>query len=160
MSDGDQAMKREARKPSESQAAGHESEPAIPLADTGQFPEPGPANSFRSLAGDDELAARASAFIQTHFAGPRGCSTADVARAVQVSPSHLCHRFRSTYGCTIGQQVRQLRIRLARRLLEDSDLLIKEVAADVGYLRSSYRTFLNAFRRETGVSPSEYRRVA
>jgi AraC-like DNA-binding protein len=58
---------------------------------------------------------------------------------------------------TIRQHVRKLRIRMARELLiSRPDQLIKEVAAGVGYCRRSHRTFLNAFRAETGMSPSRY----
>ncbi len=108
-----------------------------------------------------EVAELAHAHIERHYATADGCGTATIADLLGVSPSVLCHRYRSAFGKTIGQHVRRLRIGKARELLSSqSDQLIKEVAADVGYGRQSYRTFLNAFRAETGMSPSRFQRRA
>jgi len=51
----------------------------------------------------------------------------------------------------------RFRLRQARRLLESGTLSIGEVAAAVGYSDSSY--FCRVFRRETGMSPSDYIRA-
>lgn len=106
---------------------------------------------------ESNLPTRAMRHIVRHFDDAEGCGTTGIADALDVSPSHLCHRFRSEFGRTPGQEIRGRRIELAKRLLRDTDMLVKEVAAEVGYLRSTYRAFLNAFRAETGMSPTEYR---
>lgn len=49
-----------------------------------------------------------------------------------------------------------VRLRLAQRELRDSKLPIYEIAARLGY--SSQAAFATAFRRETGLSPREFRR--
>jgi AraC-like DNA-binding protein len=95
--------------------------------------------------------------VTASFADPERCRTSAIAATLGVSESHLCHAYRDAYDRTIGQEVRRLRIRAACHLLERSDRLIKEVAAECGYGRSAYRTFLNAFRAETGIAPSTYR---
>lgn len=106
---------------------------------------------------EQRLAEEARSYIRRHFAKPEGCSTGEVADILGVSPSHLCHLYRANFGRTIGEEIRFHRIRRARRLLRETDLLIKEIAAESGYLHASYRAFLNAFRAETGVPPSTYR---
>lgn len=105
------------------------------------------------------LADEARSYIRDHFASPDGCRTGEVADALGVSSSYLCHLYRQTFGRTVGEEIRYHRIRRARRLLRETDLLIKEVAAESGYLQASYRAFLNAFRAETGLPPSTYRDV-
>ncbi len=108
-----------------------------------------------------EVAELARVHIERHYASAVGCGTTSIATLLGVSSSLLCHRYRAAYGVTIGQHVRRLRIGKARELLSSrSGQLIKEVAADVGYCRQSYRTFLNAFRAETGMPPSRYQRQA
>jgi AraC family transcriptional regulator len=49
-----------------------------------------------------------------------------------------------------------LRLNLARRLLRETKQSIVEIALEVGYVTSSH--FAQLFRRETGLSPSDYRR--
>lgn len=49
-----------------------------------------------------------------------------------------------------------LRMNLARRLLRETKKSVVDVALDVGYANPSH--FAKLFRRETGLSPSDYRR--
>jgi len=114
----------------------------------------------RSVAAAD-IAIRTRRHIEAHYRDRGGCSTSTIARALGVSPSFLCHRSRAAFGTTIGRHTRGLRVAAACRLIEEHPTrLIKEIAAEVGYLRSSYRSFFNAFCAETGMSPRAYRRVA
>jgi AraC family transcriptional regulator len=45
---------------------------------------------------------------------------------------------------------------LARRLLRETKKSVVDIALEVGYANSSH--FAQLFRRETGLSPSDYRR--
>jgi AraC family transcriptional regulator len=49
-----------------------------------------------------------------------------------------------------------LRINRARQLLRETKKSVIEVALDVGYTNPSH--FAQIFRRETGLTPSKYRR--
>ena len=62
-----------------------------------------------------EVAELARAHIECHYASAVGCGTTSIATLLGVSSSLLCHRYRATYGVTIGQHVRRLRIGKARR---------------------------------------------
>ena len=105
------------------------------------------------------LAREARAYIRRNFADEELAGTSRMAQELRVTPSHLCHVYRQTFGITIGQQVSRLRVAKAARLFERSDLAAKQVAAEVGFARATYRAFLNAFHRETGMSPTAYRRL-
>lgn len=113
-------------------------------------------------AGDatNEAALAAREILLEHYTDPNLCSTTALAERLGVTASHLCHVYRSTWGATIGNDLRRLRVDLAKRLLADRTLPIKQVAARVGYERATYRAFFNAFRAETGMPPSRYRRLA
>lgn len=83
-------------------------------------------------------------------------SLGELAEAVGVHPVTLARGFRKAYGCSVGDYLRRLRIfRAAQRLAETDDPLA-EIALGAGFADQSH--FSNLFRRETGVSPSTFRR--
>ena len=51
--------------------------------------------------------------------------------------------------------IRQLRIERAKRLLEDNNLNISEVAFKTGFNSAAY--FSRTFKTDVGLSPSQYR---
>jgi AraC family transcriptional regulator len=83
-------------------------------------------------------------------------SLGEIAEAVGVHPTHLARVFRQHYRCTIGDYLRGLRIEQACHELSASDTPLIEIAAGAGYCDQSH--FSTAFRRHTGMTPSEYRR--
>lgn len=111
-------------------------------------------------SGPGDLAARARRLLEERYVDGAACSTGALADEFGVTASHLCHAYKDAWGVTIGSDVRRLRIELAKRLLVYPELAIKQVAGMVGYRDATYRAFFNAFRDETGMPPSRYRRVA
>ncbi len=83
-------------------------------------------------------------------------SLGGLAREVGVHPVTLARAFRRTYGCSIGEYVRRLRIVGAARRLEASDQSLAEIAMAAGFADQSH--FSNVFKRQTGLSPSAFRR--
>jgi AraC family transcriptional regulator len=84
-------------------------------------------------------------------------SLAALAREAGVYPSHVARAFRSHYGTTVGEFVREERITFARKLLETTSIPVIEIALSAGFGSQSH--FSNAFRRATGHSPVAYRRA-
>jgi AraC family transcriptional regulator len=70
----------------------------------------------------------------------------------------LARGFRKAYGCSVGAYLRWLRIVHAARRLAESDEPLAEIALEAGFADQSH--FSNVFRRETGLSPSVFRREA
>lgn len=85
-------------------------------------------------------------------------SLADIAACAGLSPYHFLRVFRSATGMPPFRFLTRMRIDAARRLLQDGDLSVTEIAALCGF--GSASQFSTAFRRETGMAPSEFRRVA
>jgi AraC-like DNA-binding protein len=78
------------------------------------------------------------------------------AEEVGLSLKRLLHGFKEIYGETPVQLLRRERLSLARRLVEEGKLPLKDVAWRVGY---HYVTnFVNAFTAEYGVSPRRMQR--
>jgi AraC-like DNA-binding protein len=82
----------------------------------------------------------------------------DMARAAATSVAWLTHLFHRTEGEAPGVWLRRERIRSAKRQLIETDDSVTSIALAHGFGTSQY--FATAFRKETGTSPSDYRRRA
>ncbi len=79
----------------------------------------------------------------------------DLAQAAQMSPFTLVRAFRGETGLPPHAYLNQLRVRLARRLL-DGGMAPAEVAAEVGFADQAHLT--RHFKRVMGVPPGAYQR--
>jgi LacI family transcriptional regulator len=79
----------------------------------------------------------------------------DIARFVDM-PWRTLHRlFQSQLGRTIGQEIVNTRMERAKRLLIETDFSLSAIAIKIGYATTAY--FVQAFRRELGLTPRQYR---
>lgn len=97
----------------------------------------------------------ATDFINRNYAKP--LSLEDVAKAADVSVSHLHMLFRTQLGESPHQYLIQKRLRIAGHSLATGNQSIKAVAAEVGYPNAE--SFCRAFRKFFGRSASEYRQA-
>ena len=82
-------------------------------------------------------------------------SLADVAASVDLSPYYASRIFREDQNMTIMDYAVQLRMDEACYLLSNPNLRIDEIAAQLGYVDSSY--FARVFKKKVGMSPRQYR---
>lgn len=100
---------------------------------------------------------RIRAALQTiHQRSNQPLSLADLARSVHLHPAYFNHLFRSWVGMPPMKFLEQHRVRRAKELLSLTDRTVADIAAEVGYGDPLY--FSRAFRRVTGVPPTDYRR--
>jgi AraC family transcriptional regulator len=81
----------------------------------------------------------------------------EVARTAGVHPAHLARAFRRCYSCTVGEYVRRLRVDQAGCELSRSDAPLTQIALALGFCDHSH--FSTVFKRHTGLSPAEYRKL-
>ena len=81
---------------------------------------------------------------------------ADLARAVDTTPYHLCRVFREVCGMPIHRYLTLLRLRGAVEALAQDVKDLSSLALDLGF--SSHSHFTESFRREFGFPPSRFRR--
>jgi AraC family transcriptional regulator len=79
-----------------------------------------------------------------------------LAAQVGLSKFHFDRLFKAAVGVSPSRYHINLRLDAARRLLRETKKSVVTVALDVGYTNPSH--FAQLFRRETGLSPSDYRR--
>jgi transcriptional regulator GlxA family with amidase domain len=69
----------------------------------------------------------------------------------------LKRRFKAATGTTLIEHVQNLRVEEAKQLLETQQISVDEISAEVGYEDPAF--FRRLFKRLTGLTPSEYRRM-
>ena len=84
-------------------------------------------------------------------------SLKEAARIAGMAECHFSTFFREKTGVTFRSWTASIRIRQARELLRRRGGSITEVAYSVGY--QDLRTFERAFKRFTGLTPSQWRRA-
>ena len=80
-----------------------------------------------------------------------------IAGAAGLSPSHLARQFRASFGKPPHQHLMHMRIDRAKRLLDQSDNSIAEIAFACGFSSQEHLTRL--FKRSRGISPAAYRKA-
>lgn len=92
-------------------------------------------------------------FIERNLS--KGVTLEDAAEFAHVSPCYLSRLFRKKMNTTFISYLKGQRIERAKALLQNSDLPISNVSLDLSYADANY--FCKAFKKEVGISPSEYR---
>jgi AraC-like DNA-binding protein len=72
-----------------------------------------------------------------------------------MTPEHFCRKFRALFHTSPMVYRRQLQVSASETLLKNTGMLCKEIAFYLGF--SDVYSFSKAFKKEKGMSPSEYR---
>lgn len=113
-----------------------------------------PALSPTPTTRDQGLCQAAMDHIETRLNS--NLSRTSVAQALQISPDHLGRVFHTTTGSTLMNYITHRRIEAAKLILTAGPENIGEIASLVGFATTP--SFSTAFKRITGITPSDYRR--
>lgn len=80
-----------------------------------------------------------------------------MAARFHINKYHLAHRFTGEYGVPPIQYLNNLRIKEAKNLLKNSDFSISQISQMLGFSSLSY--FGQSFKRATGLSAGQYRKM-
>jgi len=86
----------------------------------------------------------------------KGIKVANVVKALAVSRSTLESRFKVSMGYTVHEVIRKIQLDHARRMISETSLAVKEVAANTGFRSVQHMTSL--FGKAFGQTPASYRR--
>lgn len=106
-----------------------------------------------SAAGTPSVIEKSAAYINENFSG--NLTVAELARRAGLSQYHFIRCFKKETGFTPHEYLVNTRLNTARYLLKNSRLSVKDICFQAGF--SSESVFCGAFRRHTGLSPSQYR---
>lgn len=86
-----------------------------------------------------------------------GDAIQQIVNRARIPERTLKRRFRSATGSTLIEYLQNLRVEAAKRLLEASRMPVDEISVESGYEDPSF--FRRLFKRRTGLTPSQYRRM-
>ncbi len=104
---------------------------------------------------DDELINKAQAYIEEHLADR--ISFEELAAKLAISRRNFDRRFNKATGITPVEYLQRAKVEVAKRSLEKGRKSIFEIMDEVGY--SDDKAFREVFRKITGMSPLDYRRM-
>jgi LacI family transcriptional regulator len=108
------------------------------------------------LALEDRDIAAAVRFVREHACD--GATVADLLKAVPLSRRVLESRYRKATGRTPHEDLLRIRIGRVQQLLAETDHSLERIAGLAGFNHPEYMSV--AFKRETGMTPGQYRRRA
>jgi AraC-like DNA-binding protein len=100
------------------------------------------------------IVVRICEFIANNFREEIG--SIDIATAADVHPKYAMNVFKKSTGMTLNDYVSLMRLSYAQALLMREDANVLQVAMESGF--GSLSAFNKAFRRISGMSPSDFRR--
>ncbi len=104
--------------------------------------------------GDYQRLTLACDYVLTHYG--EAITVEQVAKRANLSGSQLQREFRRLFGVSLGEYILKVRLIMARRSLEATQLAVGQIALDCGFYDQSH--FTRAFRKTNGMSPLAYRR--
>lgn len=101
-----------------------------------------------------ELSAQLVRYIESHLS--EDITLDDLAKYTNYSVAHISRIFKEVTNNTLVGYINEKRMQKAQNLLRE-EISIKEVAVEVGFNNYSY--FYKTFKRKTGFSPEDYRKI-
>ena len=97
---------------------------------------------------------RVKQYLDTHVG--RIVTIKELSDLIYRSPDYLIKHFKAEVGMTPYQYLLKRKMSIAKRLLRDTALPVREVALQLGYEDAHY--FSGLFKKETGMPPGRFRR--
>ncbi len=82
-------------------------------------------------------------------------SLLQLAQIADVSPEHLAREFRKIFKQTMGEYMRQVKVKQSCYMLKHTDKDLSDIAFVAGFSDQSH--FNRVFKKQTGLTPLEYR---
>lgn len=100
--------------------------------------------------------AEAESYLEDCRRSASSVRASEFAMRVERTPAQLAKEFRATVGLRVKDYFQSHQIERAKKLLLTTGESTARIAVDAGF--GTVRSFYRAFRRCTGVSPTEYRK--
>ncbi|MCD8355450.1 MAG: AraC family transcriptional regulator [Clostridia bacterium] len=99
---------------------------------------------------------RAVMYIDSHYT-ETALTTEAIAEAMEVNRYNLAKVFKQMTGYSLLQYLTRRRIGAAQSMLLQTDTAIEDIAEKAGFC--NMKRFSNAFRKQTGILPQDYRNI-
>jgi two-component system, response regulator YesN len=92
-------------------------------------------------------------YINSHYA--ENLTLDQLSSMCVLSPTYISKIFKTHLDTNFIDYVSSVRIKVAKRLIKNSELSLKEISNEIGYVDPNY--FTRVFKKYEGMTPSEYR---
>ncbi len=106
------------------------------------------------IINDNDSMIRLDKYIRSNISNNLNIPT--LCRELNISKNKLYSLVKTHLNMTIADYIRKTRIKVAKHLLTTTDLLVYEVSNAVGF--AEYNYFTKIFKKETGMTPQQYRK--
>lgn len=115
----------------------------------------GRVNKITNGSRYDRFMRDVTAYVQSHLSD--SISEEAMARDLFLSRSYLSSKFKAETGRTLSEYIQEQRIGKAKDLLKNTQRSILEISTYLNFSSQGY--FQNVFKKQTGMTPGEYRRT-
>lgn len=95
-------------------------------------------------------------YLRLCFAGEQTPRVSELAAQLGIAREKLSRDFCTMYGVSLSAYLKRRQIRHAKQLLTASNFSTTRIGYLCGF--GTRRTFYRAFRRDTGITPDQYRK--
>ena len=124
------------------------------MADRGELQAPY-ASMIKFIRHNDAVIEAAQIWIAENYA--QDSPVASMTSHSGLPETTFTRRFRNATGQSPKDYVQTLRVEEARQMLETTDMPVSEIGFEVGYADTA--SFRRLFKRKTGLTPAEHRRM-
>ena len=82
----------------------------------------------------------------------------DIETLIHLNRDYINRIFKDATGYTLMEYVQYCRIRMAKKLLKETQNTVSEICIEIGYDHPAY--FSKVFKNKVGISPLEYRSIS
>lgn len=90
------------------------------------------------------------------LAPQRAWTVDEICKTINLSRSYVQHLYKHFFGESLVSDLRRCRMEHAKYLLSATDMTVTRISESCGYENDVH--FMRIFKKETGMTPSEYRR--
>lgn len=107
----------------------------------------------KDLSKEHSIIEKSIRYIKLHI--DQDIKREDVSAYVYLNPDYLTRIFKKETGMSITEYTINERIKIAKKLLENTNMPVSSIALRVGYANFSH--FAKTFRKHTGMNPIEFK---
>ncbi len=93
-------------------------------------------------------------YVESNY--DRNITLEELSEVANISRSECCRSFKRVVGSTPFEYINKTRVSKSMQLLRASEMLITEIAHEVGFASSSY--FISTFKKTVGCTPTKFRK--
>lgn len=110
-------------------------------------------NSIKSSRKQLTVVDKVKEYLERHY--NEVITRSDIESVVHLNRDYLNREFKREIGYTLMEYVQYYRIRMAKKMLRETEDTIFEICIKIGYDSPAY--FSKIFKKKTGITPTEYR---